>query len=138
MIEEYDKAQEELREEMRGEIEERNMQAEEYEERIEISVEESAVRTEMLTSESLTTEDDNHELHIMWATDEGIFCRKAGQTEGYEWSIPFTEAGQRDMVEALMRRLPKERTGLAADASIWERYLKGELSMDEIVEEIES
>lgn len=49
------------------------LKLEQSEEAIEISEEETAVRTEMFTSESLTAEDDNHELHIMWANDEGIF-----------------------------------------------------------------
>lgn len=33
--------------------------------------------------------DDDDIRYITWYTEEGIFCRKAGQTEGYEWSIAF-------------------------------------------------
>lgn len=47
-------------------------------------------------------------LHISWTTDEGIFCRKAGQTEGYEWSYLFTDPSQREQVEKYIQSLEKD------------------------------
>ena len=38
--------------------------------------------------ETADPEDDDLR-YITWYTEEGIFCRKAGQTEGYEWAITF-------------------------------------------------
>jgi hypothetical protein len=71
------------------------------------------IQSELLTSDSLlaesTTESGTKELHIMWMTEEGIFCRKQGQTSGYEWMIAFDSEDQYRRMKELFE--------------FWEKYL---------------
>ena len=76
-----------------------------------------ATTTEMIVSESTSctypTDSSNGEdvLHITWYTEEGIYCRKAGQTEGYEWSISFENKEQYNKVMEFIGQLPMDLPG---------------------------
>jgi len=92
-----------------------------------------ATTTEMIVSESTSCtypEDSNSEdvLHITWYTEDGIFCRKAGQTEGYEWCIPFENKEQYDKVMEFIGQLPKDSDWrFASQESFWEEFLYGDI-----------
>ncbi|MDO5156989.1 MAG: hypothetical protein Q4D51_13605, partial [Eubacteriales bacterium] len=125
MLEHFDEAEEELRELVEEDIKEQeekkmqeNMGVTDSTNATEtIGKTEEEIKMEMLTSESVAMECENEsgdkELHIMWTTDEGMFCRKAGQESGYEWTIPFNSKEQRAKVEEILfsykdDELPKE------------------------------
>lgn len=62
--------------------------------------------------------------YITWYTEEGIFCRKAGQKEGYEWSIAFESRDQYDKVMEYLRRQEKDTDWkFAADQNFWLGFL---------------
>ncbi len=63
---------------------------------------------------------------ITWYTEEGIFCRQAGQTEGYLWTIPFENHAQYDKVMAYLDEMRSvENPQFAADKSFWTAFLAG-------------
>lgn len=94
---------------------------------------------EMIVSESTSCsypDDSNGEdvLHITWYTEEGIYCRKAGQTEGYEWYIPFENKEQYDKVMEYIGQLPKDSNWrFASQESFWQEFLYGEISVDSTI-----
>lgn len=96
-----------------------------------------ATTTEMIVSESTSctypTDSSNGEdvLHITWYTEEGIYCRKAGQTEGYEWCISFENKEQYDKVMEYIGQLPKDSDWrFASQEGFWKEFLYGEISAD--------
>lgn len=137
MLEHFDEAEEELRELVEEDIkeqEEKKMQenmsvTDSTNVTDTIGKTEEEIKMEMLTSESVAMECENEsgdkELHIMWTTDEGMFCRKAGQESGYEWTIPFNSKEQRAKVEEILfsykdDELPKE----IVTKDFWDELLK--------------
>lgn len=61
---------------------------------------------------------------ITWYTPEGIFCRKAGQTEGYFWTIPFENDKQyQKVLEYLEANQHIANPQFAADKSFWTAFL---------------
>ncbi len=63
---------------------------------------------------------------ITWYTEEGIFCRQAGQTEGYLWTIPFENHAQYEKVmEYLEQTKSVENPQFAADKAFWTAFLAG-------------
>jgi hypothetical protein len=96
--------------------------------RQERSEENERIQSELLTSESLltesTTESGTKELHIMWMTEDGIFCRKQGQTSGYEWTISFDSEDQYERALELFDSIDDEN--MPKDIStkeFWEKCL---------------
>ncbi|MCM1543225.1 MAG: hypothetical protein NC121_18485 [Blautia sp.] len=63
--------------------------------------------------------------YITWYTEEGIFCRKAGQREGYEWSIRFEDQGDYGRVMEFLGRLDRgDDLRFAAQESFWRAFLR--------------
>lgn len=100
---------------------------------------------EMLTSECTRciypTDDVNGEdvLHITWYTEEGIFCRKAGQTEGYEWCIPFENKEQYNKVMEFIGQLPKDCDWrFASQEGFWKDFLDDEIDMGNFIDSIKN
>ena len=96
-----------------------------------------ATTTEMIVSESTSctypigSSNGEDVLHITWYTEEGIFCRKAGQTEGYEWSISFENKEQYNKVMEFIGLLPKDSDWrFASQESFWQEFLYGVNSVD--------
>ena len=96
-----------------------------------------ATTTEMIVSESTSctypigSSNGEDVLHITWYTEEGIFCRKAGQTEGYEWSIPFENKEQYNKVMEFIGQIQKDSDWrFASQESFWQEFLYGENSVD--------
>ena len=95
----------------------------------------------LLTTESTscvyeTADPDNDDIrYITWYTEEGIFCRKAGQTEGYEWSITFENKEQYDKVMEFIGQFPSDwYMRFAAHENFWNDFLNDEIDMEGFME----
>ena len=95
----------------------------------------------LLTTESTScvyeTADPNDDdiRYITWYTEEGIFCRKAGQTEGYEWSITFENKEQYDKVMEFIGQFPSDwNMRFAAHENFWNDFLNDEIDMEGFME----
>lgn len=63
--------------------------------------------------------------YITWYTEEGIFCRKAGQSKGYEWSIRFENKEDYNRVIGFLDGLDKEANlRFAGNKNFWLNFLK--------------
>ena len=79
--------------------------------------------------------DDDDIRYITWYTEKGIFCRKAGQTEGYEWAITFENKEQYDKVMEFIGQFPSDwNIRFAAHENFWNDFLKDEIDMDGFME----
>lgn len=79
--------------------------------------------------------DCEDKLYITWYTEDGIFCREQGQTEGYYWNIPFDNKEQYNKVLSFLDRFDKkDNLQFTSDKSFWEKYLEGKINEDEIVD----
>ncbi len=91
----------------------------------------------LLTTESTSCvyetpdpEDDDLR-YITWYTEEGIFCRKAGQTKGYELSITFENREQYDKVMEFIGQFPSDwNMRFAAHENFWNDFLNDEIDME--------
>ncbi len=73
--------------------------------------------------------------YITWYTEEGIFCRKAGQTKGDEWAITFENKEQYDKVIEFIGQFPSDwNMRFAAQESFWNDFLNDEIDMDGFME----
>jgi hypothetical protein len=66
----------------------------------------------------------------MWMTEDGIFCRKQGQTTGYEWTIPFDSENQYKLALELFDSIDDEH--MPEDIStreFWEKAIAAAGSM---------
>ncbi len=95
----------------------------------------------LLTTESTScvyeTADphDDDIRYITWYTKDGIFCRKAGQTEGYEWSITFENKEQYDKVMEFIGQFPSDwNMRFAAHENFWKDFLNDEIDMEGFME----
>lgn len=127
LLEQFDSAEDALKEMMR----------EEHAKRLKEQINKAEIMNDMdkeaeriLTSEStmctLPSAESGKEnvRYITWYTEEGIFCRKAGQKEGYEWSIAFENSDQYDKVMEYLRQQEKDSDWkFAADESFWRSFL---------------
>lgn len=96
---------------------------------------------EMLSSESTSctypASGANREdvRYITWYTEEGIFCRKAGQTQGYEWSIPFESKEQYDKVMEFIGQISEdEDLRFTANEDFWKDFLKEGVDVESLKE----
>ena len=79
--------------------------------------------------------DDDDIRYITWYTEEGIFCRKAGQTEGYEWTITFENKEQYDKVMEFIGQFPSDwNMRFAAHENFWNDFLNDEIDMEGFME----
>lgn len=79
--------------------------------------------------------DDDDIRYITWYTEEGIFCRKARQTEGYEWSIAFENKEQHDKVMEFIGQFPSDwNMRFAAHENFWNDFLNDEIDMEGFME----
>lgn len=74
--------------------------------------------------------DDDDIRYITWYTAEGIFCRKAGRTGGYEWAITFENKEQYDKVMEFIGQFPSDwNMRFAAHENFWNDFLNDEIDM---------
>lgn len=103
------------------------------------AVEQNAL--DMIISESTSctypASDTNGEeiRYITCYTEEGIFCKKAGLTDGYEWSIPFESKEQYDKVMEFIGQLSDdEDLRFTANENFWKDFLKGDTDVESLKE----
>ncbi|MDE7297429.1 MAG: hypothetical protein K2N94_01205, partial [Lachnospiraceae bacterium] len=69
--------------------------------------------------------------YITCYTAEGIFCRKAGQTKGFEWSIRFEEPGQYQKVMQFIGQFSSDwNMRFASKENFWKDFLDDSIDMD--------
>ncbi|MCI8508508.1 MAG: hypothetical protein HFJ06_08120 [Lachnospiraceae bacterium] len=77
-------------------------------------------------------EKDSDEMYITWYTEDGIFCRKAGQTEGYFWSVSYENAAQYDRVMNFLSRIKADADyHFAAHENFWRDFLEDKVDEDD-------
>ncbi len=137
-LERFDSLEDAIRELMRERFE--KVKEAQEEQKIIAQAENSEV-DDMLFAESTTctypTQDPTDEdiRYITWYTKEGIFCRKAGQTEGYEWSITFENKEQYEKVMELIGQFPDDwNMRFAAHENFWTDFLNGAIDMEAFLE----
>lgn len=131
-LERFDSVEEMMRELMR----ERHKKEQEKREERERLLEEEKLLTAQTTVCTYPTTDptDADIRYITWYTEEGIFCRKAGQTEGYEWSIAFENKEQYKKVTEFIAQFPEDgNLRFAAHENFWMDFLNNAIPLDEFV-----
>ncbi len=72
--------------------------------------------------------------YITCYTAEGIFCRKQGQTEGFLWSMEYSEKSQYDMVTNFLGKFDSDdNLRFASHKNFWQDLLSGALNEDEFM-----
>lgn len=102
------------------------------------SVEETVM--EALVSESTrctypsNDSEKEDKLYITWYTEDGIFCREEGQTEGYLWSIEFTDKAQYNKVMEFLKKFNSDdNLRFASDESFWRDFLDDKIDEDDFI-----
>lgn len=132
LLEEFDDIQETIRELMREEHAKRQAKQEEREELVDALVSES-----VMSKYYPENGEADGTMYITWYNEDGIFCRKAGMSEGYEWSISFDSPKQYQMIDDFMRRFDEgDNLKFASNQSFWQDFLSGLVDADEVMDEI--
>lgn len=123
-LDKFDSIEEAL-EELTKEEQERKEAEEARKENVVIKDTAALLTTDSTFSVQESAESDGEAVHyITWYTEDGIFCRKAGQTEGYEWAIPFDDKEQYGRVMEFIRQFSSDDdTSFAADENFWKDFL---------------
>ena len=136
-LENFDSIEAAVRELMREAQEERKEELEEQKavqtEILQEKFEQSSLLVAETTRCTYPSADEEKEdtMYITWYTQDGIFCRKAGQTQGYEWMIIFEDSTQYDNVMNFLEQFPKEANlRFAAHENFWQDFLSGELDIE--------
>ena len=136
----FDSVEDAIRKLMEEEQEKRA--AEELEKEKESSMEKGPqTEGDLLTADSTSCTypadqpDEEDIRYITWYTEEGIFCRKAGQTEGYEWSISFENREQYEKVMSLIGQFPSDwNLRFAAHENFWRDFLDDKIDVDDFMD----
>lgn len=134
-LEEFDAVQDAIREMMREEQEKK--EAERLRKELLADTDAASLLAAHATScvypASVKGQEDTS--YITWYTRDGIFCRSAGQTDGYEWSVLFEDEEQYDKVMELVGQFPSDwNLRFAAHENFWTDFLDGKLDTDSFVE----
>lgn len=130
-LESFDSVEEAIKELMKEEqeiIESKQVQKEQA-----ITDDESSLLVAESTSCTYPAADSKEEdiRYLTWYTEEGIFCRKSGQTEGYEWSITLKNKEQYDKVMDFIGQFPSDwNMRFAACENFWTDFINDEIDMD--------
>lgn len=138
MLERFDAAEDELKKLMR---EEHAKRLKENVNKTEIlnsinSEEESMLVAETTTCSYPASEPQKEDIrYITWYTEEGIFCRKAGQSKEYEWTLSFKDSGQYNEVLAFLSQFSKDdNLRFAAHENFWEDFLDHRIDLQGFME----
>lgn len=134
LLEQFDTAEEEIREKMREEHAKRQEEHIKRQEQRDFSVADSLITESTTCTYPASGEEKRDKMYITWYTQEGIFCRQGGQTEGYFWNIFFDNTAQYDKVISFLGRIKADADyRFAANENFWHDYLKGEVDEDDFV-----
>lgn len=134
-LDKFDSIQEAIQELMKEEQERKEAEKEKKEDMM-INDASTLLITEFTSCvyETANPKDDDIR-YITWYTEEGIFCRKAGQTEGYEWAIIFENKEQYDKVMEFIGQFPSDwNMRFAANESFWNDFLNDEIDREGFME----
>lgn len=141
-LEKFDDVEDAIRELMKEEQAKRAGEVEQTERKETSSVSTSVVAgISALVSESTKcsypSSDPGQEdtMYITWYTEEGIFCRKAGQREEYEWSIRFESREDYLKVMGFLDRFDREdNLRFAAHENFWQDFLNDDIDVEGFME----
>lgn len=143
-LEKFDSAEETVRQLMR-EAHEKRVAKREKEEQLEKDAESIENAANLLTSDTTSctypSENDtgNDIRYITWYTEEGIFCRKTGQSSGYEWYINFENREQYSRVLQFIGQFPTDyNMRFAADKNFWTDFLNGKINAQDFTQYIKN
>lgn len=134
-LEQFDSVEDAIQKLMREERERRAAEQMRKEQTV-IKDADSLLTTESTSCTYPTADPQDDDIrYITWYTEEGIVCRKAGQTEGYEWSVTFENREQYDKVMDLIGQFPSDWNLLfAAHENFWTDFLNDKIDMDGFME----
>lgn len=136
-LEKFDSIEEAIKKLMREEQERRETEKVQKEQLV-IEDASSLLTTESTFCSYPTNNPKEDILYVTWYTREGIFCRKAGQLEGYEWSISFDSKEQYDKVMEFIGQFPSDwNLRFVAHENFWTDFLNNEIDMDGFMEFVE-
>ena len=135
-LEGFDSVEEALRELMR-EVHKRRQEMEEEKERDEKAKEHDLFNIAALVADTTSctypsNDPEKEEIrYITWYTEEGIFCRKAGVKDGFEWTISFESKEQYDKVMEFIGQFSEEENlRFAAQENFWRDFLNDEIDLE--------
>lgn len=77
--------------------------------------------------------------YITWYTKKGIFCRRTGQKEGYEWSVTFKKEEQYDKVMKFIGQFPSDcDMRFASQENFWTAFLNEEIDRNSLMKYLPS
>ena len=128
LMEKFDSVQEAIRAIMQEEKEKAEKEEEQKQAQL-LSVETTTCMYE-------TANPKDEDLHyITWYTEDGIFCRKAGQTGEYEWVVPLENEGQYEKVMDFIGQFSSDwNLRFAAHENFWNDFLNDAIDMDGFME----
>lgn len=130
LLKQFDLAEEKIKEQMQTEQEKRQKEATTKANRLETEENNISVMDSLVTESTVCTypeadEQETAKMYITCYTEEGIFCREAGQTEGYLWKIAFENTSQYDKVMKFLDELKADTDyRFAAREDFWRDFLK--------------
>ncbi len=78
--------------------------------------------------------ESEHTLYITCYTEEGIFCRKQGQTDGFLWSMKYSESSQYEKVTNFLNNFNSgDNLRFASHENFWKDFLSGALDTEEFM-----
>lgn len=140
-LDKFDSIQEIIRELMRERHD--RLEKEKLNKKEEEKIEEIAA--EMIVSESTSctypASDANKEeiRYITCYTKEGIFCKKAGLLDGYEWTISFENKEEYNKVMEFIGQFPKDCDWrFASQEGFWKDFLDNEIDVESFMDSIKN
>lgn len=74
-------------------------------------------------------------LYITCYTEEGIFCRQQGQTDGFLWSIKYSEKSQYEKVTNFLNNFnSNDNLRFASHENFWRAFLSGSLDTEKFMD----
>lgn len=140
LLAKFDTIQEDIRELAREEAEKAEMDKKLYalDENGDFLYDNATATLKSLISEiSMCYYSDNESeqtLYITCYTEEGIFCRQQGQTDGFLWSMKYSEESQYEKVTNFLNNFnSNDNLRFASHENFWTDFLSGALDTEEFM-----
>lgn len=142
LLAKFDAIQEDVRESAEEEQEKRikdEQKIRALDEKANVLYDNATAALKSLTSEiSVCRYSDNageQTIYITCYTEEGIFCRRQGQTDGFLWSIKYSEHSQYEKVADFLNNFNHgDNLRFASHENFWRDFLSGALDTEEFVD----
>lgn len=135
LLEKFDSVEETIRELMREEHEKRETEQIKREQ-LDREKENGLLSGEFTTCVYPAGDSEKEDIrYITCYTTDGIYCRREGQTEDWEWVLAFENEGQYDKVMQLIGQFPSDwNMRFAAHKNFWEDFLNDEIDVEGFLE----